>query len=108
MICPHCGHDNLPGSEECSHCLMDLTQFVFNERFPRREPQVRARMMDSAREVLGTWLTTRASGRMPALDRVKVALIERGRAVKDGKSRRLQSGVGPRWRSEDRSEIGGG
>jgi CBS domain-containing protein len=26
MICPHCGHDNLPGSEECSSCLMDLTQ----------------------------------------------------------------------------------
>ena len=25
MICPHCGFDNLPGSEECSHCLMDLT-----------------------------------------------------------------------------------
>jgi CBS domain-containing protein len=26
MICPHCGFDNLPGAEECSHCLMDLTQ----------------------------------------------------------------------------------
>ena len=26
MICPHCGFDNLPGSEECSHCRMDLTQ----------------------------------------------------------------------------------
>ena len=26
MICPHCGHDNLPGGEECSHCQMDLTQ----------------------------------------------------------------------------------
>jgi CBS domain-containing protein len=26
MICPHCGHDNLPGSEECSRCLQDLTQ----------------------------------------------------------------------------------
>jgi len=26
MICPHCGYDNLPGSEECSNCLMDLTQ----------------------------------------------------------------------------------
>jgi CBS domain-containing protein len=25
MICPHCGFDNLPGSEECTHCLMDLT-----------------------------------------------------------------------------------
>jgi CBS domain-containing protein len=26
MICPHCGHDNLPGSEECYRCQQDLTQ----------------------------------------------------------------------------------
>jgi CBS domain-containing protein len=26
MICPHCGNDNLPGSEECSRCGQDLTQ----------------------------------------------------------------------------------
>lgn len=26
MICPNCGRDNLPGSEECSSCLQDLTQ----------------------------------------------------------------------------------
>jgi signal-transduction protein with cAMP-binding, CBS, and nucleotidyltransferase domain len=26
MICPHCGHDNLPGSEHCDNCLNDLTQ----------------------------------------------------------------------------------
>ncbi|MFL5243343.1 MAG: cyclic nucleotide-binding/CBS domain-containing protein [Gemmataceae bacterium] len=26
MICPNCGFDNLPGSEECSKCLQDLTQ----------------------------------------------------------------------------------
>src|SRR2546430_8725148 len=26
MICPHCGHDNVPGTEECGHCGMDLTQ----------------------------------------------------------------------------------
>jgi CBS domain-containing protein len=26
MICPNCGHDNLPGSEECHHCQQDLTQ----------------------------------------------------------------------------------
>jgi len=25
MICPHCGWDNLPGDEECSNCLLDLT-----------------------------------------------------------------------------------
>jgi CBS domain-containing protein len=26
MICPTCGHDNLPGAEECSGCQQDLTQ----------------------------------------------------------------------------------
>src|SRR3954452_12038983 len=26
MICPTCGYDNLPGSEECSRCQQDLTQ----------------------------------------------------------------------------------
>src|SRR5207244_834444 len=26
MICPNCGHDNLPGSEECTNCQQDLTQ----------------------------------------------------------------------------------
>jgi CBS domain-containing protein len=25
MICPHCGHDNLPGAEECANCFQDLT-----------------------------------------------------------------------------------
>ena len=27
MICPQCGHDNVPGSEDCSRCGQDLTQF---------------------------------------------------------------------------------
>src|SRR5437016_10714116 len=26
MICPTCGFDNLPGSEECNNCQQDLTQ----------------------------------------------------------------------------------
>jgi CBS domain-containing protein len=26
MICPTCGHDNVPGAEECSNCCCDLTQ----------------------------------------------------------------------------------
>jgi CBS domain-containing protein len=25
--CPWCDHDNLPGSDECGDCLLDLTQF---------------------------------------------------------------------------------
>ncbi len=38
MICPNCGHDNLPGSEECNSCLQDLTQLdrpVANNRVER-------------------------------------------------------------------------
>jgi CBS domain-containing protein len=26
MICPHCGFDNLPGSEQCDNCQADMTQ----------------------------------------------------------------------------------
>lgn len=26
MICPTCGHDNLPGEEVCANCQQDLTQ----------------------------------------------------------------------------------
>ena len=26
MICPVCTHNNLPGAEQCAHCLLDLTQ----------------------------------------------------------------------------------
>jgi CBS domain-containing protein len=26
MICPNCGFNNLPGSEQCGNCLNDLTQ----------------------------------------------------------------------------------
>lgn len=39
MICPNCGHDNLPGSEECSNCLQDLTQLdlpTAQDRIERR------------------------------------------------------------------------
>jgi CBS domain-containing protein len=27
MICPHCGHINLPGSDECAKCQQDLAPF---------------------------------------------------------------------------------
>lgn len=41
MICPNCGHDNLPGSEECSNCLQDLTQLDL----PTAQDQVERRVM---------------------------------------------------------------
>ena len=29
MICPHCGHVNLPGSDQCATCQFDLTQLDY-------------------------------------------------------------------------------
>ena len=25
MLCPHCGHDNIPGADDCANCKNDLT-----------------------------------------------------------------------------------
>lgn len=39
MICPNCGFDNLPGSEECAKCLQDLTHLdrpAPHDRYERR------------------------------------------------------------------------
>jgi CBS domain-containing protein len=27
MLCPQCGHDNIPGADECANCKNDLTYF---------------------------------------------------------------------------------
>lgn len=48
MICPNCGHDNLPGSEECSSCLQDLTQL---DR-PVAQDRVERSLMEDCVEVL--------------------------------------------------------
>ena len=42
MICPHCGDDNLPGSEQCSNCQHDLTQL---DR-PTAQDRVERSLMD--------------------------------------------------------------
>jgi CBS domain-containing protein len=48
MICPNCGHDNLPGSEECSRCLQDLTQLDL----PIAQNQVERSLMEDHVRVL--------------------------------------------------------
>ena len=35
MICPRCGHDNVPGNDVCESCLLDLAPL-------NRPPQARA------------------------------------------------------------------
>ena len=42
MICPVCSTDNLPGAEQCSHCLQDLTQL---DR-PTAQDRVERSLMD--------------------------------------------------------------
>jgi len=49
MICPHCGHDNLPGSEECSRCLQDLTQLDL----PAPHNRIERSLMEDPVSVLG-------------------------------------------------------
>jgi CBS domain-containing protein len=48
MICPHCGHDNLPGSEHCDNCLNDLAQL---DR-PIAHDRVERSLMEDAVRVL--------------------------------------------------------
>src|SRR4051794_2493100 len=48
MICPNCGFDNLPGSEECSSCQQDLTQL---DR-PSAQNQVEKSLMEDVVQVL--------------------------------------------------------
>ncbi len=49
MICPNCGHDNLPGSEECGSCLQDLTQL---DR-PAAQSRVERSLMEDPVSILG-------------------------------------------------------
>jgi CBS domain-containing protein len=68
MICPNCGYDNLPGSEECAKCLQDLTHLdrpAPHDRYERRlmddpvnilnpVPTITVRMSDLLRNVIKT------------------------------------------------------
>jgi CBS domain-containing protein len=40
MICPSCGHQNLPGSDECSRCMFDLMSLDGPEPHDRVEASV--------------------------------------------------------------------
>jgi CBS domain-containing protein len=70
MICPHCGFDNLPGSEECGRCQQDLTQLdrpVAHDRVERSlmedpvsalqpRPPITVRPTTSVRDAIRTML----------------------------------------------------
>src|SRR6266508_4976877 len=49
MICPNCGNDNVPGSEECSECHQDLTQLDL----PIPKDRIERSLMEDQVGVLG-------------------------------------------------------
>ncbi len=49
MICPNCGYDNLPGSEECGECKQDLTHL---DR-PMPHDRIERAFMDEPVKALG-------------------------------------------------------
>jgi CBS domain-containing protein len=48
LICPNCGYDNLPGSEECAGCQQDLTHL---DR-PAPQDKIERALMDDSVSVL--------------------------------------------------------
>jgi signal-transduction protein with cAMP-binding, CBS, and nucleotidyltransferase domain len=55
MICPNCGFDNLPGSEECSSCLQDLTQLdlpVAHDRVERSLMEDRVNLLRPRKPIM--------------------------------------------------------
>jgi CBS domain-containing protein len=66
MICPHCAHNNLPGEEQCSHCLHDLTQL---DR-PTAQDRVERSLMEDTVAMLGP----RQAVTLPATASVKQAV----------------------------------
>jgi len=48
MICPNCGFDNLPGSEQCGNCQNDLTQLDQ----PTAQDRVERSLMEDTVELL--------------------------------------------------------
>ena len=61
MICPQCGHDNVPGSEDCSRCGQDLTQLdrpVAQDRVERSLMEDPVRALRPRRPVTVTPTTT--------------------------------------------------
>jgi CBS domain-containing protein len=66
MICPTCGFDNLPGSEQCGHCRHDLTSL---DRPMWHDRVERSLMMDAVCE-----LEPRQAVEMPANATVEAAV----------------------------------
>lgn len=72
MICPNCGHDNLPGSEECSRCQQDLTQLDL----PIAQNRVERSLMEDPVQALGPRIPVTIGPSASISDALKLMLTE--------------------------------
>jgi CBS domain-containing protein len=70
MICPNCGNDNLPGSEECSRCQQDLTQLDQ----PIAQSSVERSLMEDPVRALNPHTPLTISPKTAAKDAVRIML----------------------------------
>lgn len=77
MICPNCGYDNLPGSEECSSCQQDLTQLDQ----PIAQDQVERSLMEDPVRVLRPHAPVTINSRTPIREAIKRLLDQNIGAV---------------------------
>ena len=72
MICPRCGHDNVPGNDVCESCLLDLAPL--DQPAPR--DRVQSDLMDRPVRDLKPRNPITLSGEAPLADAVRVMLDE--------------------------------
>lgn len=72
MICPNCGHDNLPGSEDCSRCQQDLTQLDL----PIAQNRVERSLMEDPVHALGPRIPVTIAPSATIDDALKLMLTE--------------------------------
>ena len=81
MICPNCGHDNLPGSELCGRCTQDLTQLdrpIAQDRVERSLMHDPVRILKPGQPITVTTTTSIRSAidMMLAMDRSALLVVD--------------------------------
>jgi CBS domain-containing protein len=72
MICPRCGHDNVPGNDVCASCLLDLAPL--DQPAPR--DRVQSDLMDRPVRDLKPRTPITLPGTAPLADAVRIMLDE--------------------------------
>src|SRR3954469_14522947 len=70
MICPRCGHDNVPGNDTCARCQLDLAPLDQ----PAAQDRVQRRLLADPVQALGPRSPVTVGGDTPLREAVRVML----------------------------------